>query len=202
MEKTQKFEVFLCGVGGQGILSITDILCNAAVKMGFRVRGSETHGMSQRGGTVFSNVRFGNVYSPLCLERNTDILLGFEPTEALRYAHFVKPDGYILVNVHPIPSPSFILSKAIYPDIKIVLNSLKEYCANTIPLNATTIAMEMGKTIIQNIIMLGTLSAIPSLPLSSESLLEALREQFDPKYFDLNKKALERGRKEFEKGLS
>lgn len=200
--KDQKFEIFLCGVGGQGILSITDILCNSAVKMGFRVRGSETHGMSQRGGTVFSNVRFGNVYSPLALERSADILLGFEPTETLRYARYVKPDGYILVNIHPIPSPSFILSKETYPDIKLVLAALKEYCVNTFPINATKIAIEMKKPIIQNIIMLGALSGVSNLPLSHDVLLEALQERFKQDFFELNKAAMSRGELEFKKWVS
>jgi indolepyruvate ferredoxin oxidoreductase beta subunit len=76
-----EYEIFLTGIGGQGILSITDILCNTAVEMGFKVRGSETHGMAQRGGTVESNVRFGDVFSPLIMERASDVLIGFEPIE-------------------------------------------------------------------------------------------------------------------------
>ena len=99
-----EYQIFLAGVGGQGILSVTDILCNAAVDMGFRVHGSETHGMSQRGGSVFSNVRFGDVYSPLIMERDSDVIIAFEPTEALRYAHIIQPNGICLVNIHPIPS--------------------------------------------------------------------------------------------------
>ena len=117
-----EYQIFLAGVGGQGILSVTDILCNAAIEMGFNVRGSETHGMSQRGGSVFSNVRFGDVHSPLIMERTADILISFEPAEALRYVHFVKPEGYCLINKHPIPSPSFILSKESYPEIGAIIS--------------------------------------------------------------------------------
>ena len=188
------YQIFLAGVGGQGILSVTDILCNAAVEMGFGVRGSETHGMSQRGGNVFSNVRFGDIYSPLIMERSADILIGFEPTEALRYANYIKPDGVILVNTHPIPSPSFILSKNTYSPIETILTELKSYCTNIYPLDATKYATELGRPIIQNIIMLGTLSAVPKLPIENSVLKNALKKQFKEKFFPLNLDAYEKGR--------
>ena len=191
------YQIFLAGVGGQGILSVTDILCNAAVEMGYKVRGSETHGMSQRGGSVFSNVRFGNVYSPLIAEGSSDILLGFEPIEALRYAQYVKSNGYSLVNTHPIPSPSFILTKKTYPEIETVLTNLRKYTSKVFPLNATKLAEELGKPIIQNIIMLGALSAVPGLPLNNKTLKEALKQQFKPQFYDLNLKAYELGRSKF-----
>ncbi len=189
------YQIFLAGVGGQGILSVTDILCNAAVKMGFKVRGSETHGMSQRGGSVFSNVRFGDVFSPLIMERDADVLLGFEPTEALRYAQYLKPDGIGLVNIHPIPSPKFTLTKSSYPKIKSILSELKEFTPNIISIDATELATELGNPIIQNLIMLGALSSLPGLPLSIEYLKEALETQFRVKHIELNLKAVEIGYK-------
>ncbi|MHA2226481.1 MAG: indolepyruvate ferredoxin oxidoreductase subunit beta [Candidatus Hodarchaeales archaeon] len=188
-----KYQIFLAGVGGQGILSVTDILCNAAVDLGFKVRGSETHGMSQRGGSVFSNVRIGDVFSPLIMERDADVLLGFEPTEALRYAQYVKPDGIMLVNLHPIPSPKFTLTKSSYPEIESILLELKEFTSNIIAINATKLATELGKPIMQNIIMLGALSLLPGLPLSVESLKVALKKQFKVKHIELNLKAFELG---------
>jgi indolepyruvate ferredoxin oxidoreductase beta subunit len=189
-----EYEIFLTGIGGQGILSITDILCNTAVEMGFKVRGSETHGMAQRGGTVESNVRFGDVFSPLIMERASDVLIGFEPIEALRYAKFVKPDGYILVNPFPIPSPGFVLSKQNYPDTSNILSSLKEYCSHVVQIDATKIALELNMPIIQNIVMLGALSAIPDLPLTETALKSALKKQFKPKHYELNLKAVNIGR--------
>jgi len=195
------YQIFLAGVGGQGILSVTDILCNAAVEMGFTIRGSETHGMSQRGGSVFSNVRFGNVHSPLIMERTADILVGFEPSEALRYAKFVKANGYCLVNTHPIPSPSFILSKSTYPSLNSILLALKSYSSFVISLDATQLASELRKTIVQNIIMLGVLSAVPELPLSDDAIKTALKRQFKEKLYDLNIKAYELGQDSFRKNL-
>ena len=189
-----EYQIFLAGVGGQGILSVTDILCNAAIDLGFKVRGSETHGMSQRGGSVFSNVRFGNIYSPLIMERDSDVLIGFEPTETLRYARYVKPTGIILVNAHPIPSPNFTLSKSSYPEINSILTALKTYSPNVIPINATKIASSLGMPIVQNIVMLGALSAITGLPLKEESLISALKKQFKPKHFNLNLKAFKLGK--------
>jgi indolepyruvate ferredoxin oxidoreductase beta subunit len=197
-----EYEIFLAGIGGQGILSMTDILCNAAVEMGFKVRGSETHGMSQRGGTVVSNVRFGNVFSPLIMERGSNVLIGFEPIEALRYAKFVKPNGYILVNSFPIPSPSFVLSKESYPNISNILSALIDYCSHVVQIEATEIALELKMPIIQNIVMLGAISAIPDIPLTQEALELALKKQFRPKHFDLNLKAVNLGRQKYLEGVS
>ena len=195
------YQIFLAGVGGQGILSVTDILCNAAVEMGFTIRGSETHGMSQRGGSVFSNVRFGDVHSPLIMERTADILMGLEPSEALRYAKFVKSNGYSLVNTHPIPSPSFILSKSDYPLLKSILSALKNYSSSIISLDAAKLASELGKPIVQNIIMLGVLSAVPNLPLTDDVIKTALKRQFKEEFYDLNLKAYELGQDSFKKNL-
>ncbi|MFW9903703.1 MAG: indolepyruvate ferredoxin oxidoreductase subunit beta [Candidatus Thorarchaeota archaeon] len=191
------YQIFLAGVGGQGILSVTDILCNAAVNMGFRVHGSETHGMSQRGGSVFSNVRFGDVYSPLIMERDSDVILAFEPTEALRYANFIKNSGIFLVNIHPIPSPSFTMTKSSYPEIDSIISALKGYSSNIISLDATKLAFDIGMPIVQNIVMLGALSVVPGLPLSVDALKAALKKQFKAKYFDLNLRAFEIGRKAY-----
>ncbi|UCG01656.1 MAG: indolepyruvate oxidoreductase subunit beta [Candidatus Heimdallarchaeota archaeon] len=193
-----EYQIFLAGVGGQGILSVTDIICNAAVDMGFKVHGSETHGMSQRGGSVFSNVRFGDVYSPLIMERDSDIILAFEPTEALRYAHFIKPNGIFLVNIHPIPSPSFILTKSSYPEIESIISALKNFSSNIIAFNATKLASNLGMPIVQNIVMLGALSVVPELPLSVDSLKTALKKQFRAKHFKLNLQAFEVGRQAYE----
>ena len=193
------YQIFLAGVGGQGILSITDILCNAAVEMGFTIRGSETHGMSQRGGSVFSNVRFGDVHSPLIMERTADILVGFEPSEALRYANFVNSSGYCLINTHPIPSPSFILSKSAYPSLSDILSALRKYSDQIFTLNATQLASDLGKPIVQNIIMLGVLSSVPDLPLTNDAITTALKKQFKQQFYDLNLKAYQLGRDNFKK---
>ena len=197
-----EYQIFLAGVGGQGILSVTDILCNAAVDMGFKVHGSETHGMSQRGGSVFSNVRFGDVYSPLIMERDSDIILAFEPTEALRYANFIKPDGICLVNIHPIPSPSFTLTKSSYPEIESIILALKKYCINIISINATKLATDLGMPIVQNIVMLGALSAVSGLPLSVEALKASLKKQFRAKHYNLNLQAFNIGRKAYEDNIT
>lgn len=196
-----EYQIFLAGVGGQGILSVTDILCNAAVDMGFRVHGSETHGMSQRGGSVFSNVRFGDVYSPLIMERDSDVILAFEPTEALRYARFIKSNGICLVNIHPIPSPSFILTKSNYPEVDSIIKALENYSPHIFPINATKLASDLGMSIVQNIVMLGALSAVPGLPLSKESLIAALKKQFKAKHFNLNLQAFEIGRQAYENNI-
>lgn len=194
-----EYQIFLAGVGGQGILSVTDILCKAAVDMGFKVHGSETHGMSQRGGSVFSNVRFGDVFSPLIMERDSDVLLSFEPTEALRYAQFVKSNGICLINIHPIPSPSFTLTKSSYPEIESIISALKTYTPNVVSVDATKLASDLGMPIVQNIVMLGALSAVLGLPLSIDALKAALKKQFRAKHYNLNLQAFEIGHQTYQK---
>ena len=189
------YDIFACGVGGQGILSITDILCIAAVDNGIKVRGSETHGMSQRFGTVFATVRFGDVYSTLIAERSADVVIGMEPVETIRYSKFIKPDGFFIMNTQPIPSPASILSKSPYPSLNAIIDALKKYTSadRVIAFNATELAQNLGATIVQNIILLGALQKLPNFPLSKDSLINAIKRQLKPEFHALNEEAFEIG---------
>ncbi|MHA1227317.1 MAG: indolepyruvate ferredoxin oxidoreductase subunit beta [Candidatus Hodarchaeales archaeon] len=190
-----QYNIFACGVGGQGILSITDILALSAVNSGIKVRGSETHGMSQRFGTVFATVRLGDVFSTLIPDRSADVLIGMEPVEAVRYARYISPNGYVIMNTQPIPSPASVLTKSPYPDIDEIIQALEDYTdqSKIISLNATQIAQNLGASIVQNMVLLGALSAIPGFPLTKESLMEAMKKQLKEKFHDLNTKAFEAG---------
>ncbi|MHA1975146.1 MAG: indolepyruvate ferredoxin oxidoreductase subunit beta [Candidatus Hodarchaeales archaeon] len=190
-----QFNIFACGVGGQGILSITDILALAAVDTGVKVRGSETHGMSQRFGTVFASVRLGEVYSTLIPDRSADVLIGMEPVEAIRYARYIGSKGYVIINTQPIPSSASVLTKIPYPKVEEILKALAEYTEQSriISLNATKIAQQLGASIVQNMVLLGALSAIPGFPLSKESLIKAMKKQLKEKFHKLNAKAFEVG---------
>jgi len=117
------------------------------------------------------------------------------------HAKFVKSDGYCLVNTNPIPSPSFILSKSAYPSLNSIHSALKSYSSHVISLNATQLASSLGKPIVQNIIMLGVLSAVPELPLTGDAIKTALTRQFREQFHDLNLKAYELGQDSFKKNL-
>jgi len=192
------YNIFACGVGGQGILSITDIISMSAVDIGLKVRGSETHGMSQRFGTVFATVRIGDIFSTLIPERSADVLIGMEPVETIRYAKYLKNGGYILMNIEPIPSPSSIVSKNPYPDLDRILLFLSKFTEKSkiIAIEATKLAQEIGSPIVQNIVLLGGLYAVPGFPLPKDSLINAIKSQLKEKYHDLNEKAFTMGYKQ------
>ncbi|WP_455139651.1 indolepyruvate oxidoreductase subunit beta [Candidatus Hodarchaeum mangrovi] len=189
------YDIFACGVGGQGILAITDIISMSAVEIGLKVRGSETHGMSQRFGTVFATVRIGDIYSTLIAERSADVLIGMEPVETIRYAKYLKAGGHILMNIEPIPSPYSIVSKISYPELEKIMLALSKFTDKDkiIAINATKLALELGNSIVQNIILLGGLYAIPGFPLPKDSLIRAMKKQLKEKFHEINEKAFTLG---------
>ena len=186
----------LCGVGGQGILTVTDIICNAALKKGLKVRGSETHGMAQRGGSVVSNVRIGELHSPLIPERSADVILAMEPMEALRYAKYIQPEGFIVFNHYVIPPVNLNLSMEKYPPLEEILENLKLFTENFIHINATKLAETAGAIIAQNIVILGAFAALEGKkggPLAKDDLLAELKGYVKHKFLDLNLRAFENG---------
>ncbi|PIP13194.1 MAG: indolepyruvate oxidoreductase subunit beta [bacterium (Candidatus Stahlbacteria) CG23_combo_of_CG06-09_8_20_14_all_34_7] len=184
-------KVIIAGVGGQGILLASDILCEAAMKAGFDTKKSEVHGMSQRGGDVVSHVIFGEkVYSPLISYDEADIILSFEQVEALRNIDYLKKDGVIIVNtmkILPLPVASGI---ADYPNDSI--GEIKKFAKNTIVIDAESIANELGNRRVMNIVLLGIMARnVESI--KKEIWLNALRNNVPQKTIDVNLKAFERG---------
>ena len=184
------FNVSLVGVGGQGILLTSDVLALAAMHAGLDVKKSEIHGMSQRGGSVISQVRFGTrVHSPIIPDGQSDVLVSFERTEALRYAHLAKPGAKILVNdMDRIPvTVSSGLQAAVqdadrrlaaYPGLKLI--------------DANPLAIQAGNLRAANIVLLGALSAF--VPFAEEHWQSALRERIPAKLLDVNLRAFAAGR--------
>ncbi|MFX0093567.1 MAG: indolepyruvate oxidoreductase subunit beta [Candidatus Hodarchaeota archaeon] len=198
-ENESRYEIVFAGVGGQGILTITDIICNSAVWEGWRIRGSETHGMAQRGGSIVSNIRLGKGYSgfpwsALIAEREAELVISLEPSEALRYARFVKPEGTIVTSTWPVAPPSMTIKKTEYPPINEVLQALGDYAAHIITLDALELAKKAGIARSLNIVILGAASAVPGFPLSEEILFKAIEYQLPPKTHELNKQAFQLGK--------
>lgn len=188
------FKIVLAGVGGQGILLAAEILGTAAIKEGLDVRASEIHGMAQRGGAVVSMVKIGkNVHSPLILDGNADILLGFEPLETLRNAKYASEKTLIIMGDEKIPPPALTLKGETYPSINEVIEKLKRFSKNIIVIETLKLAREAGSTIVQNSVLLGALAATGRVPVKRESLLEALKELVPAKYVAVNVKAFELG---------
>lgn len=190
----------LVGVGGQGILTASDILSQVGLQAGYDVKKSEVHGMSQRGGAVSSHVRFApRVYAPLIAEGEVDYLLAFEMIEALRWIHFLRPAGTVLVNRQAMPPVAVASGKARYPDEEEIRRELDPRAGKVLIIDALRVAQELQNLRVANIVILGALSA--QLPTFSSSLWEqVIRERVPARFVDLNLRAFELGRQQAEKG--
>ncbi len=194
--RTSKCDVVVVGVGGQGVILISEIIGRAALKSDLTVRGAETHGMAQRGGSVVNYIRVGCRYSAMVSPGKADVLLALEPAEALRYAHFLSPEGTALVNTKPVMPVTVTTGVATYPQIEEIIEPLTRMCKEVKTIDATSLAAQAGHPQAANVVMLGALSKY--LPIEREVLAEALEETVPPKFLEINKKALELGKIEVE----
>lgn len=189
---TDVLNISLVGVGGQGILLASDILCHVALLTGKDVKKSEVHGMAQRGGSVISQVRIGEkVYSPLIAVGQTDILLSFEKLEALRFAHFLAPNGIAMVNNQEIRPVTVSSGQSRWPE------DLDERLRNTFPrlelIPALDIARDLGNVRVVNVVMIGALSN--HLDIEDAIWRESIRALVKPQYLDFNLKAFDAGKR-------
>ena len=184
--------ILFAGVGGQGILRASDILCLVMMEAGMDVKKSEVHGMAQRGGCVTSHVRYGKkVYSPIARKGGVDTLVSFEKLETLRYLDFLKPGGGIIISDREIYPPSVNLGDAIYPDN--IIQMVKKTFKRVKVVNAGKMALEAGDLRAENTALLGVLSS--SLRQIDISLWEkVIRESFPKKAIEVNLKAFHMGR--------
>lgn len=182
--------IIICGVGGQGIILASNVLCTAAFTEGNDVKKSEVHGMAQRGGSVITHVRFGEkVYSPLIEQGTADFILAFEKLEALRYLHYLKPKGMIIINDREVPPMSVLVGAAKYP--KDIQSKLKRR-GKTLFVDASAPALELGNIRTVNIILLGVLSQC--MDFEKKSWDRAIKKNVKAKYVDLNMTAFEKGK--------
>lgn len=182
--------ILLVGVGGQGTILASKILSEGLARKGFDIKMSEIHGMSQRGGSVSTHVRFGTkVASPIVPEGEADVLVAFEKSEAVRWLGYLKKDGWLVVNnfeIHPLP---VLTGLAEYPTG--VIEQLTENVEHCKVFNATEIARELGNEKAQNIVLLGALiKALGIDDIDWDSVLDAL---MPAKVVELNKRALRAG---------
>jgi len=181
--------VLISGVGGQGVILSSEILALAAMAAGRDVKQGEFHGVAQRGGAVFSHVRFGErVHSPLAPRGQVDFLLALERLEALRYAHFVKPGGTVIVNDHRV-EPVRMGDDRPYPDEGN--DFLREKGFNVVVVKATEKAIELGNYRAANVILLGTLASHLDIPQAVWA--ETLEGRIPERLLELNRKAFAAG---------
>ncbi len=181
--------IMIVGVGGQGTLLTSRILGNLAIGGGYDVKLSEVHGMAQRGGSVVTFVRYGEeVAEPIVEEGQADVLIAFEKLEALRYLHFLKEDGVIVVNDWRIDPITVVTGAAQYPDG--VIESLRKV-RKTVVVEATRTAIEMGAPKAFNVIVLG--AAARYVGFRREDWLQVIEATVPPKTMEVNRKAFEAG---------
>jgi indolepyruvate ferredoxin oxidoreductase beta subunit len=177
--------VVVAGVGGQGAVLASELIALAAMAAGHDAKQGEFHGVAQRGGAVFSHVRFGDrVHSPMALRGTVDFLLALEKLEALRYAHFVKEGGTIIVNDHRI-DPVRTADDRPYPDDAIEFLKAKGF--KVVALDATEQAVALGNHRAANLVLLGVLAQ--SLPIPDEVWGETLAKRIPERLRELNQKA-------------
>lgn len=189
-----KYTVQIVGVGGQGVLLASNVLGTAAMNAGHRLMMSEVHGMAQRGGSVLSTVRFGDeVYSPLEAVGGADLIMGFEPVETVRSLQLGNRNTAILMNLDPVLPSMVAAGFDEYPRIDDLVDAVKAENDNVVTIEATSIAIEAGKAVAANAVMIGAMAAMKNFPLTKQQLLDALIESVPEKFRDLNIDAFERG---------
>lgn len=186
--------ILVVGVGGQGVMTATEILAEAAIALGHDAKKTEVAGMAQRGGVVSSHLRFGpKVLSPQIMPGTADLLVGFESAEAMRWCHYLRPGGLVLMNSAKIVPPVVDIGLYDYPTDPLAEVKGRGYQLHAF--DAMSIALDLGDVRLGNTVMLGAMA--DHLPFPAEVLLEAVLKRFrerKPKMVELNQKAFEAGR--------
>jgi len=183
--------ILLAGVGGQGILRASDIMCMAFMEAGLDVKKSEVHGMAQRGGCVTSHVRYGTkVYSPLAQSGSIDLLVSFEKMESLRYLNYLAPDATIIVNADEIFPPAVNMGDAPYPEN--IIATLKSKFKFVKEIDATDLAKNAGNVKAANVVLLGAASGY--LDIKQPVWESVIEKSFPEKLVKVNLTAFQTGR--------
>ncbi len=188
-----KVNIQIVGVGGQGILTASKIIANAALAEGLNVIMSEVHGMAQRGGVVESSVRIGDVHSPIIGDGKADVILSFEPVEAYRALDKANGNTKIVTNISPMVPFTVTIGQGKYPSIDMLLENMKKVTSHVYTFDAFELAREAGTEKAANVVILGALSALGILPVSPEKMKETVIFTVPEKFREANMKAFELG---------
>jgi indolepyruvate ferredoxin oxidoreductase beta subunit len=190
-----KFDLVIAGVGGQGNIIASQAIAQCAMDAGYNVVNTETKGAAQRGGSVLSHVRLADVeiFSPIVPQGQANVLLGFEPLEALRYINILNKNGTYIINTAAVPTILANLKIDVYPSREEILAEVAAKGLNGYLINATQAAKDLGNVLLTNVIMLGAFTTISDV-LPADAVLAKLLSMVDPKYHDADVKAFQRGR--------
>ncbi|WP_297488774.1 indolepyruvate oxidoreductase subunit beta [Thermococcus sp.] len=191
----REYNIVITGVGGQGILTAANLLGWAALRAGYKVRVGEVHGMSQRFGSVIAYVRFGeDVYGAMVPEGKADVVLSFEPVEALRYINYLKKGGLVFTNARPIPPVQVSMGLATYPTLEEMRKIIEEdFGGKFMAFDAEELALKAGNIVTTNVVLIGALTQTPGFPLSAEHVREVIKVSVPPKTIEVNMKAFDLG---------
>jgi len=193
MTKIERVNILVVGVGGQGIITASDIAAQVGLDLGLDAKKSEVHGFAQRGGVVESHIRWApSVGSPTCEKGYVDVLVAFELLEAARWVDWLKPEGVVLVNHQRLDPMSVNLGKAAYPDEDELLAALRERAKRVVVVDALPLAEQAGNQRTMNTVMLAALSSM--LDTDPEVWRKAILRRVPQKYADVNEVAFQLGR--------
>jgi len=183
--------ILVAGVGGQGVILASDIMCEVFMEAGYDVKKSEVHGMAMRGGIVTSHFRFGKkVYSPLIKEGEVDILFAFEQLEGLRWINHLRADGKIVMNDNKINPPAVNLGEMAYP--KTIPEKIRSKFKGFYLVKGTEMALQLGDARAANVVLLGAISKL--FEVNEDLWLKTILNYLPPKVHELNRKAFSTGR--------
>ena len=186
----ESYNIMIVGVGGQGTLLASRLAGAVAIRSGYDVKVSEVHGMSQRGGSVVTYVRFGEkVYSPLITEGGADVILAFELLEAARWLPYLKPGGKLIVNTQKMDPIPVVIGSAEYP--QGLEEALIERCSDVELMDALSLALESGTAKAVNVVLIGAMAR--HLPFAKEDWQEAIRQIVPEKFREVNLTAFDKG---------
>ncbi len=185
--------LIIVAVGGQGNLLASKVIGESALLANIPVRMSEIHGMAQRGGVVESSIVFGTVRSTIISDGEADVLVGFEPSETLRALNKCNSNTVVITNLAPLPPFTVAVGSGIYPDLDVLQSLIRAKTANLIAFDAEALAIEAGNVLSVNMVLLGALIQTGKIPLSSETVKEAIKTKTKKAFVESNLKAFELG---------
>lgn len=196
----KEFSVYMCGVGGQGLVLLSNVIGSACAVAGIRAITGEQHGLSQRSGSINMHMRIGSeVRSPLIPIGGADALLALEALEALRYVEYLKSGGVVVMNSrvqHPIIETGEHMKdkNAKYMDAEVVKTRLSQVTDKVAVIDALEIARRVGNALTENVVMLGAMSTLDSFPVPDDALEQAITDNVPKKAVEVNLKAFKKGR--------
>jgi len=189
----KSLNLLFVGVGGQGVLTASDIAAQVGLDLGLEAKKSEVHGFAQRGGVVESHVRWGErVGAPIAEQGTVDVLVAFELLEAARWIEWLRPGGSVVVNRQKMAPMSVTVGNAVYPDEAALLEALRRRAARVVVVDGLGLAERAGTTRAVNSVILGALSALLETP--SDVWEEAVVRRVPPRYAEANRTAFRLGR--------